>query len=450
MSRTAVFALLCVSASSLAEITIDNIKAGETLRYPVTLIRGKADGFRVSVVNESNKRPDGKNQALTFEGRYVTVVELVPGKNRITVSCAGDSKQIELVYRPMRTDYKVNIVYITAQDGDTKYHSPFPDDDQDYKARLDTAAKLMQTFTAEQLNMLGYGRKTFNLDFDKDGKVKVQTVAYPMSADELRKKDGGELWGMFYGWLDKQFPMNRNKNLAIMAFTTYDGATKKVYAHTALGGGGEALFGSSPLYTWPKSLNDVERAFLNDTLIDTSKSHDDSAYRGTFWGVASTTIGACLHETGHTFGLPHIEDPYDIMSRGFDRFNRFFTSYEPKSLRNKEIVKFKDDERAHWAPFYAAQLAVHPWFQPDGVKGKDQGEPVITVDNGQVKITAKNGLVLVCCQQGDPVGKRWFKHVKGDYSTTIDELRKASGIEGEFTIRVFDRLGRVKDFKVEP
>lgn len=449
MSRISVLALLCVSASSFAELTIDNIKNKETLRYSVTLIRGKADGYRVSVVNESNKRPDGKNQVLTFEGKYVTIVELVPGKNKLTVTSKGETKELELTYKPMKTDYKVNVVYITAKDGDTKYPSPFVDDDQDYKARLDTAAKLMQTFTAEQMNMLGYGRKTFNLDLDKDGKVKVQTVAYPLPVDELRKKDGGELWNMFYGWLDKQFPMSRNKNMAIMGFTSYDGATKKVYAHTALGGGGEALFGSSPLYTWPKNLNDVERAFTNDTLIDTSKSHDDSAYRSTFWGVAATTIGATLHETGHTFGFPHIDDPYDIMSRGFDHFNRFFTSYEPKSLRNKEIVKFNENERAHWAPFYAAQLSVHPWFQPDGVKGKDKGEPTIKVVDGNVVIAAKNSLVLVCCQQGDPVGKRWFKLVKGDYSTTIDELRKASSIEGAFTIRVFDKLGNMKDYEVK-
>lgn len=449
MSRFLVLALFAVSASSFAELTVDNIKNKETLRYSVTLIKGKADGYRVSVVNESNKRPDGRNQALTFEGKYVTIVELVPGKNKLTINSAGETKQLELTYKPMKTDYKVNVVYITAQDGETKYPSPFKNDDFDYKARLDTAVKLMQTFTAEQMNMLGYGRKTFNLDLDKDGKVKIQTVAYPKSAEELRKMDGGQLWGLFYDWLDKQFPMNRNKNFAMMGFTSYDGATKKVYAHTALGGGGEALFGGSCLYTWPRNLNDVERAFLDDTLVDTNKSHDDSAYRGSYWGVASTTIGACLHETGHTLGLPHIEDPYDIMSRGFDRFNRFFTSYEPKSLRNKEIVKFKDEERAHWAPYYAAQFSVHPWFQPDGVKGTDQGEPVIKVENGQVSITAKNGLTLICCQQGDPVGKRWFQLVKGDTKTTIEELRKQSGITGEFTIRVFDKLGHMTDYQVK-
>ncbi|MCX7899833.1 MAG: DUF4424 domain-containing protein, partial [Methylocystis sp.] len=59
--------------------------------------------------------------------------------------------------------------------------------------------------------------KSFDAQFNK--RKRVETLAYPMPANELRKKDGGELWGLFYPWLEKRFPFDRNKCLVIMGFT---------------------------------------------------------------------------------------------------------------------------------------------------------------------------------------------------------------------------------------
>jgi hypothetical protein len=445
--------LFCALAGgAFCEITVENVEQGETLRYSVTLLRGVASGEKLKVVNQNNPNINGTNEVQVHDGRYVTVVELKPGRNHLKLMSGSESKQIEISYKTMKTPYVVNVVYVTPQDGDTHYATPYANDDFDYKARLDTAIRLMQTFTAEQMNMLGYGRKTFNLKLDKNGRIDIRTVAYPMSVEDLRMKDGNQLYSLLYGWIDKQFPMKTNKNIVIMGFSGYDGVTKKASAHTALGGGGQALFGGCDIFCWPRNLQEVEKVFSDDTPIDPTKALDDSAYRSTIWGVASTTIGAWLHESGHTFGLPHIEDPNDIMSRGFDRFNRFFTLLEPKSKRNKEPIKFGDNERAHWAPYYAAQLSVNRWFQIDSKLFKDLDNPKLAVVDASVRISAPNGLALVCCQVGDPVNQRWFKIVNSGPKSaqfSIEDLRKNLGVTGAFRVMAFDRQGIMTSLEVK-
>jgi hypothetical protein len=453
MQRTfAALLVFGIGAAAWPAITVQNLDPNETLRYPVTLVKGTADGATLKVVNRDNKRPDGTNEVKTFEGKYATVVELRQGRNRLRLTSVADTKEVVVNYKPMSTPYTVNVVYVTPNDGDTRYHTPYADDDFDYRARLDTAAKLMQTFTAESMKQNGYGRMTFNLALDADGKVVVRTVKYPLSGDLLRHKDGGQLYDVLYGWLDKQFPTSTNKNIVIMGFSGYDGVTKQTSGATALGGGGMALFGGCTVYTWPRNLREVEKVFTDGTRIDQTKSCDDSAGRGTVFGVASTTIGAWLHEAGHTFGFPHINDNRDIMLRGFDLFNRTFTSFEPVSGWSKEIIRFKDKDYAYWSPYHAAQLTINRWFQPDAKLFSDKDEPALKVDGGKLKVTAPNGLHLLCTQIGDPTDKRQFEFAKGspkEASYDVEALRKRLGVTGKFNVLVFDKQGNSASIEVK-
>ena len=220
-----------------ADITVANVKDGETLRYPVALLRGTANsGNSLKVVNRDNVRPDGTNEVEVVRHRFVALVELVPGENRLTLTAGDESQRLSLHFRPMTTPYQLNVVYVTASDGDSRYITQRSDDRQNFRERLDTAAKLMQTFTAEALAEQGFGRKTFKLDLDEQGKVRVHVVRHPLSRDEFQA-DGFDLYGTLYGWIDGQFSMSVNKNMVIMAFTekTPEGQLK---AHTAWAGVG--------------------------------------------------------------------------------------------------------------------------------------------------------------------------------------------------------------------
>jgi len=365
---------------ALASITIENIRSGETLRYPVALLRGSAsNGAALQAHNLDNRSPDGTNSAPVENGHFKVLVELKPGKNRVQLRAGADRKEISIQYLPATTPYRLNAVYVTAAEGVTDYITQKPNDKQNFRDKLDTALKLMQTFTAERLNDVGLGRKTFNLEFDAVGKVVVHVVKYPSPAATLLTKNGNQLYDLFYDWIDRQFSMQTNKNVVLMAFTDYDPVKKIARGHTALGGGGQGLFSVNSMCSWPDNIRDVQRAFSDASRVDDTKIADDTAYRGTLWSLASTGIGATLHEMGHTLGLPHSPDGESIMSRGFDHFNRAFTVTEAPSNEHRTTLAFRDDQIAYWDPPFAARLSVHQWLQPDPVKLKTDTPPTVTL-----------------------------------------------------------------------
>jgi hypothetical protein len=316
----------------------------------------------------------------------------------------------------MSTTYKVNVVYLTADDGDSTYITQKPDDRQNFREKLDTAAKLMQTLTAESLNDAGFGRKTFQLDLDNSGRVNVRTLKYPAGAQELRAKTGSELYDLIYPWLGRQGFYDGQKNIVVMAFSRYSFEKKKAYAHIAWGGGDMGLFSSLSMCAWPDSIRDVERAFTDSTPLDPRLLYDDAMGRGNLWGLASTGMGAVIHELGHTFvGAEHSADPESIMSRGFDHFNRFFLPVEAPSQIAAEPHSFADNEVVRWDPYNASLLSCDRFFQPDKRQYRDDLPPRIYLDwgTGEIVAAAPHGIKLLhLWKQTDPPSHTVYKILK--------------------------------------
>ena len=392
-----------------APIALTNYTSGTTIRYPVPLIRGRltdANVTSVVAVNTSSNRDTRRMTGLARNGSFKALTELVPGENKLVIRVGNDELALTINYRPQTNPYIVRVFYLTDKSGNTEYQSPIENDPQDYRGRLDTAARLMQTFTAERMYDLGLGRVTFNLESDADGRVIVHEIRADQPAEFYHKMNGLELWSYIGRLIRRKMPHPNAKNLVIPAFTRFDPNTGKTYAHTALGGGSLALFGGANLFTWPASLPDAQKTFMDTNIIDTTSFFSDSVGRHTFWATASTTIGAALHELGHTLGLPHSRDPHDIMTRGFDRFNRAFTLVEPPHARRKKPYEFEDDEIALWAPPSAAWLKFTRWFALDRKDFRREDRTRITADqsSGDIIIDSKNGIGAVVIAPGGDSG----------------------------------------------
>ena len=325
---------------------------------------------------------------------------------------------------------------MTDSTGQTDYQSQFENDPQDYADKLDTAIKLLQTFTAERLHDIGFGRHTFNLEFDSDGRIKIHTLKGDKPAAFYYGLKDGDWYGNVYEWVKGQFTDSYSKNIVIAAYTRFDPVQKKVFAHTALGGGDLGLFGGGSVFTWPSSLQDTFRVFADETEIDATKVHEDSAFRKTVWGTASTTIGATLHEMGHAFGLPHCTDGLCIMTRGFDHLNRAFTLVEPRSQHNSEPITFSDRDVAYFAPISAASLRASRWFQLDERRYEAEPKPPTLQFNsasGELRILSQRGLrYVVFTVDGDARGHRDFWSLESAPPTELvlkaDEIKQlASG-----------------------
>ncbi|MCO6048120.1 metallopeptidase [Aeoliella sp. ICT_H6.2] len=421
---TVLFAILASPVSLAAEsIAVSNHEPGSTVRYSVVLLQGTAPTGTGELAIQNLDAPAHAEpvHVVQHEDRFRALVQLTEGKNRIRLSAERNAEpsEFEIVYKPQTNPHYVRLVWMTDNSGDTSYAAPDGPTSEDYENRLRTAALLMQTFTAERMNQLGYGHRTFRLEQDDDGQVVVHTWAGPKSTEEYHNMPDDQFWWRnIYGWLNQEHPDDNAKNIVLAAYTRKDEATGRLKSHTALGGGNLGLFGSASVFSWPTSIGNSAQAFLDDSQYDTTRVHDDSVGRSTIWGLSSTTIGATLHEMGHTFGLPHSTDRFDIMTRGFDHFNRCFTFYDPPSGRNAKPRYFEPNEEGYFAPVSASYLRWSPWFQLD--------KPANTSARPEIKISASE--VTISCKAGIPwigfhVGGDIHHHEEYDESDLPQEVR---------------------------
>lgn len=431
-----------------AALQLTNYQDGTTIRYPVPVLRGSLTDKSITsiiIVNQSSQRPTRELSAPVHQGRFIALTELVPGANKLMLRAGKEEHSLTLHFQPQTNPRVVRVIYMTDNSGATAYQSPLDTDPQDYVAKLDTAMKLLQSFTAERMNDLGFGRQTFNLELEKDGRVAVHTLRGERPASFYYALNDQEWWRHVDQWLGRTASHPHAKNVVLAAYTRFDPKTGKVQGHTALGGGSLALFGSAGLFSWPSSIKGVSAAFLDERLVNGKQIHDDSAGRSTFWGLASTTLGATLHELGHTFGLPHSTDRYDIMTRGFDHFNRAFTLTEPPSKRNAKRLDFGMQEVAYFAPVSAAALKASPWFALDDRPRKLQDGPTITPsENGDVIFEAAHGIRYIGIdRRGDVVAYRsyWDKPAPPVQVKLTKVEMDQNGPRNQIRLRVIDDEG---------
>jgi hypothetical protein len=431
-------ALITVAAMSAAiaraEITVDNFEAGELVRYPVVVLRGRAAGDTIAVGRDW---PSAHRYPIV-RGMYRAIVELTPGANMIVMQAGRTVVRFRIDYRPPTTPLRVLAIWVRASDeGDV---NPVA-----IGEKFDVALKLIQSFYAEAMHDAGYARKTFSLELDGQSKVVVHYVTLPKAGQELRAMENGASWSYIYGELAKQFPEATSHWCTLLGFTRYDAAARKAVGHYALGGGSLGAFGSAGMVYWPATLADAQRVFSDATVVDEGKTLDDSNGRRTVWANAATTFGAMAHEMGHTFGLPHTRDPFSVMSRGFDFFNRTFTVDEPPSARAVGPTEVKPGEYSRWDAFEAARLNWNPYFQPDPPAAATGADPKVSLEGDEVVITAPAGIRVWGADRDDvdPYFVEWkAANNPKEIRTSVKELRARLATRLDFRITVVDADGR--------
>jgi hypothetical protein len=392
--------LLLIASFAHADLTVENVEAGAEFRYPLVSFRGKCGSNDVEASLEGAKPAKFKSA----RGQYVALVELKPGKNMVVLKSGRDSVKIKVSYKPMTTEYRVKAVWFGAIDEPLDYVSHQPDKPQQRDEKIDLALKLIQTATAEAMVEAGYGPKTFALDTDEDGKVKVHVVRSPKKAEELRAMDPNAVWSHAYELFRKEFGEAKFKWAGLSAFSRFDPETKKLRGHIALGGGALALFGSGTITYWPSNLGEFMSVFEDATVLDAQATFEDSNNRKTIWANVATALGAWWHELGHTLGLPHSKDPYSLMSRGFDFFNRNFSIIEPPAAGRAFAEPFEAKEHTRLDKSYAARWNWHPFLQADGPPKAYGPTPKISVEGDSVTVEAEGGIRVVCGERDDADG----------------------------------------------
>lgn len=426
-----VLASLLCCGSVHADLKITNHENNSVVRYPCMLLKGTcgpdigagtpaAADLSIQVVHVSDSGdsvPASKDDFAIDVGanKFKALATLTAGENRVTITdnTSNATAVLKVTFQPQTNPYYVRLIWLTDVDGDTTYATSFEGDAQDYAAKVRTAGLLMQTATAEKMHDLGRDRQTFRLERDAAGQVIVHTLKAPKSREYYYGMPDQKWWRETWRWLNDAYPDPYAKNVVLASFTRKDAETGRMKAHTALGGGNLGLFGSASVFSWPSSIKQAVTTFSDSSKYDSAAIHNDSAGRNRIWGLASTTMGATLHETGHTFGLPHCTDRYGVMTRGFDRFNRVFTVVEPPSDANRKQVQFTTDQEARFGHVSASYLQLSPWFQADGPE-EATSVPKVNFDSqtGQLVASADRGVAWIGIHSGSDI--HGFLEYSGD------------------------------------
>ena len=450
--------LLALAAGLRAEVSVTNYSAGEDIRYPAPLIRGTYTDKAAKEVKITNLTAEDRPviTGVAREGSFIGLAHLVEGENKLQIECGSEKGSFTLKYVPQTNRHIVRSIYLIDRAGDTSYQSPLENDPQNYREKFGTAMLLLQSLTAEWMNDQGFGRRTFNLELDDDQEVVVRTYEDERKREHYFGMNDQKWWREVYGMLERAgYTTREAKNVAVAGYTYFDPEKKKVFAHTALGGGGLGLFGSGGMFTWPNSLEDTFRAFSDSTPVNPNVVHNDSAGRTNHWGTAATTIGAVCHELGHTFGLPHVTDRRGIMARGFDHLNRMFAFEDAPSARKHRVLGPWKNALPYWAPYSASFLRYSRYLALDDIDHSEDGSPQLSVERhpdkaDTVVISARHGIRVVGISgAGDSVRSHDAFHETDQGRTALDysiaDLRKRAA-QDDFAIRVMDSRGNYRKF----
>jgi hypothetical protein len=387
----------CDSAAGWVDLScgpaVENLQQGERLRHGLAFLSGRAGvesgELSVTANGEVHRWP-------ILAGHFKALVPLRDGDNELQLQSAvgGPARTVRLG-RDMDPNPKfVRLVWVTAADGDGSFEGPegSPRDEASARRRLALGGLLMQSFTAESLHLMGHGRRTFRLELEPDGLPRVETFRSALTLAQARSMTGNALWSHFYGELASLPRRDDSIDLVLMSMTDWDGATKTATAHTALGGGRLALFGSGTLYTWPETLDDVVPAWMDARVTDTLVLMDDSAYRARWWANFATGLGACLHELGHTLSLPHPANGRGVMAREFDHVNRLFMLEEPPSARSPGLSPVRAEDERYWDASHGYRLRWHRYLRQDDAPLPSSAGPAIRLEGANVVIEGAAGL----------------------------------------------------------
>ena len=451
-------AILATAEPGRSEVSVTNFKPGEEIRYPAPLIRGSCSENEATAVKITNlsARDRPAITGVAKDGSFIGLTHLAEGENKLQIECGQEKSTFTLIYKPQTNRHIVRSIYVIDNKGDTNYQTPLEDDPQNYKEKFGTAMLLLQSLTAEWMNDQGFGRRTFNLELDGEQKVIVRTYEDERPKEHYFGMNDQKWWREIYGLLERAgYTTREAKNVAVTGYTYFDPEKKKVFAHTALGGGGLGLFGSGGMFTWPNSLEDTFRAFSDSTPVDPNIVHNDSAGRTNHWGMAATTIGAVCHELGHTFGLPHVTDRRGIMARGFDHLNRMFAFEDAPSSRRHRVLGPWKNALPYWAPHSGSFLRYSRYFTLDDVDYSKDERPGLSVKQNpdspdKITVSAHHGVRFVGISgKGDSTKSHDAFHKDSDVRTEIEyslkELAERAG-QNEFVLRIMDSRGNYRRF----
>ncbi|KAJ2988088.1 hypothetical protein NUW58_g4159 [Xylaria curta] len=336
-----------------------------------------------------------------------------------------------------------------------------------------TAAYLWQSFTAEQMEKNGLGRRAFRFDEEwingtshpRDfyehtmrSEARVHVIQTDKTAAEIRdlgrvQQDPharkSELVDIVTAALKDYFRMipGQKQYVATLVLDEHWDTKEKIATdHTAFGGqvGDDlhlAIFGSQCLQYYPSTICEVVKAFRDCSPTDLKILATETNVAGSSWEAAAYGIGAHLREVGHLLGSPRQEK--GIMAKDFVTLNRPFMIREAYSTRTKSKggpIEPKDEPT--WHRLDLLRYRFHPLFRnaTDKIPYPDGTVHGWVIEKGRLLVTASSG--VLCTEifaEGDEFCSTWL-----EYPLDGHMIKRTTLVEAELRDRLPESKRRSK------
>lgn len=429
------------------QIEFFNLKNEERVVSPCLTIHGKCQNKASAAKNIQVQHP--QLPALTFPVNsqfFKATILLSSGENRLTfITDTNVIQTVTCFYTPLTQNKPIHLCLIVAKDSPLKFDSPksqiAKEGGNDLKLaikKLRIAARLMQAYTNEQMIRNGFGHRVMNFveEFTSDTQfrsketmrntVKIHIVRSERTLKEIRdpnvaqQNSKGTNTGALFGWamdaLRSYGGPFAPKEPPVQAACIYlDGHWNGnlILGHAALGGGDDniklAIFGSHGLYSWPTCMEDIVPYFLDHTKTSLSEVANDCNECGSHWECLTVTLGAFMHEIGHSLGSPH--QVSGVMLRDYTRLNRSFLTQEAFSIRTNSYganPPIYPKEECTWHRLDMLRFLFHPaftreydYYDPSFYRPSRNGKfsvpkpAIYAMDNNTCKFSSQTGIYCI-------------------------------------------------------
>ncbi|KAJ8128872.1 hypothetical protein O1611_g4761 [Lasiodiplodia mahajangana] len=463
---------------------VTNVREKSTVYQKVLLVTGiigqdphpQIDG---SVVVQRPDKAFPPTIWQVYGARFKALIYLFPGPNTIWFeyrrpnSTSVHRSSILLYMFDPKNAPPLQLTILVAKDSPygALDHPPIADEEENSLKvavrKFRTAAYLWQSFTAEQMDKNGLGRRTFRFDEEwtngtshprdpenqamrSEARVHIiridKTVAEIRSLEHDRKSELVEVVAAALRDYFRIMPGQKQYVATLMLDSRSDAKEKINIGSAAFGGqvGDDlhlAMFGSQCLQYYPSTICEVGAAFSDCSPTDLKIISEEANVAGSSWEAAVYGIGAQLHEVGHLLGSPL--QATGIMAKEFVTLNRAFVVREAYSTRTKSKggpVEPKDEPT--WHRLDLLRYRFHPLFRnaTDKLPYPDATVHGWAVEKDKLLVTASSG--LLCTEifaEGDECCTTWIEYPRDGHM-----LRRTTLVEAELRERLPEDKRRLK------
>ncbi|KAI2634473.1 metallopeptidase [Xylaria nigripes] len=474
-------------------LRLTNIRDKATVYQKVLLVTGVI-GQDPQPSTEGMLRVDRPDHSFppilwpVYAGQFKALVYLFPGPNKVSFvyqkpGVPGTHSLSIVIYMfPPTNAPPLDLAILVAKDSPctfdcTPARTREEGNDLEIAVRkFRMAAYLWQSFTADQMEKGGFGRRSFRFDEEwttgtshqRDfqervmrSEARVHIIRTDKTVAEIRAVEqspqnstatvDNELVKIASTAVRDYFRTlpNQQRCVAMLILDTqWDATDKTIKGHVAFGGpvGNDlhlALFGSHCLQSYPSALCGVVPAFSDCTPMELKVANDETNTTSNSWEVAAYGIGAHLHELGRLLGSPRQEK--GIMAKDFVAFSRAFLMREAYSARTKSkggIIESKN--QPIWHRLDLLPYRFHPMFRNSGDKSPHPDTTIHgwVVEKDKLLVTARSGLLCTeiyaegddCCTMSieHPHDEKLLKSItmtEGELRSYLPEAKRRSKLK---------------------